>query len=143
VVKEIPHYLWLGKGFTFSGTDYYLTRLAVQQGRYAAYEDTLISGNYHHGLLTILIPFGIFGLLGFFWFAGAGWWVLYQNYRRGAPHLHMINAFLLSYYTARLLFYSTFYGQFDIEFVVFTSCVALSLAINHNRTEAVQPARVS
>lgn len=137
VVKDIPAYFWLGKGFSFNGTDFYLTRLAVNQGRYAAYEDTLVSGNYHHGLLTIVIPFGIFGLLAFFWFVAAGWWILFQNYRHGHSHFGAINTFLLSYYSARLVFYSFLYGQFDLEFVVFTSCVALSLAINRGRSTAM------
>jgi O-antigen ligase len=149
VVKEIPQYFWLGKGFTFSGTDFYLTRLAVQQGRYTAYEDTLVSGNYHQGLLTIIIPFGIFGLVAFFWFVGAGWWILFQNARRSRPQLQSINTFILSYYSARLVFYIFLYGQFDTEFVVFTSCVALSLAINrgwqgtHSVAESKELARVA
>lgn len=137
VVPEIPRYLWLGKGFSFSGTDYYLTNMAVVQGRAAAYEDTLISGNYHHGILTLIIPFGLAGMVAFTWFAWQGWWLLFRNYRLGSPSLLGINTFLLSYYSARLLFYLTFYGQFDLDIVVFTSCVGLSSAINRPSAKPV------
>lgn len=141
VVPEIPKYLWLGKGFSYSGADYYLTSLAVSQGRLAAYEDTLISGNYHHGILTLIIPFGLPGLLAFLWFAAAGWWLLFNNYRRGRPELNQINTFLLSYYSARLLFFLTLYGQFDLDLIIFTSCVALSKALNSYSFEAEAAAR--
>ena len=130
VIPEVPKYLWIGKGFSFSGADFYLTNLAVSEGRLAAYEDTLISGNYHQGILTLIIPFGLGGLLAFAWFAGAGWWILFNNYRRSPDAIRHVNTFLLSYYSARLLFYLTLYGQFDLDLIVFTSCVALSGAIN-------------
>src|SRR5258708_29570167 len=55
VIKDVPKYLIIGKGYGFSGTDYLLTQEAIKRGVFAAYEDTLVSGNYHSGLLTILI----------------------------------------------------------------------------------------
>lgn len=130
VIPDVPKYLWLGKGFAYDGSDYYLTTKAASEGRAAAYESTLISGNYHQGILTLIIPFGLFGFLAFVWFAAAGWWVLFKNYRRGRPELLRLNTFLLSYYSARLLFYLTLYGQFDLDLIVFTSSVALSIAVN-------------
>jgi hypothetical protein len=143
VLPEVPKYLWIGKGYSYSGVDYYLTKAAVSQGRLTSYEDTLISGNYHHGILTLIIPFGLFGFLAFMWFAVAGWWLLFNNYRRSRPEVVLLNTFLLSYYSARLLFYFTFYGQFDLDLIVFTSCVALSLAINRGwqGTHPVEEAR--
>ena len=130
VVPEIPRYLILGKGYSFSGTDYYLTQEAVRRGMYQSYEDTLISGNYHNGILTLLIPFGIFGLGSFAWFISAGLWVLLRNFRYGAPQLKRHNSFLLSYFVARIIFYVIFYGQFDSDFFHFTALIGLSVAIN-------------
>lgn len=141
VIPEVPKYLLLGKGFSYSGTDFYLTSLAVSQGSLAAYEDTLISGNYHQGILTLIIPFGLPGFLAFAWFAAAGWWLLFSNYRRGRPELKHINTFLLSFYSARLLFYLTLYGQFDLDLIIFTSCVALGQAINGHSYQAATDAR--
>lgn len=130
LLPEVPKYLILGKGYGFNGTDYYLTQEAIRRGMYANYEDTLISGNYHNGILTLLIPFGIFGFSAFLWFCGSSWWVLWRNSRFGDPDLRVINNFLLTYFCARLLFYFVFYGQFDIDFFQFTGTVGMSVAIN-------------
>lgn len=130
VLPDVPKYLLIGKGFGYDGTDYMLTQEAVHRGLYTAYEDTLVSGNYHNGWLTILIPFGLWGLIGFAWFCWAGGKVLYANYRFGDPSLKNTNTFLLAYFVARLMFYLGFYGQFDLDFVVFTGTVALSLSLN-------------
>ena len=72
----------------------------------------------------------IFGFLAFFWFCLASIRVLYANYRYGESHLRMVNTFLLPYFCARLLFYLTVYGQFDLDFVIFTGTVGLSIALN-------------
>ena len=130
VLPDVPRYLLLGKGFAFNGTDYMLTQEAMRQGYYNSYEDTLISGNYHHGILTLIIPFGIFGFLSFLWFCVAALGALYRNYRYGEEPLRLINTFLLAYFCARLVFYITLYGQFDLDLVLFTGTVGLSVALN-------------
>jgi hypothetical protein len=130
VAPEVPKYLLLGKGYGFSGTDYYLTHEAVRRGMYAAYEDTLVTGNYHNGVLTLLVPFGIFGFGAFMWFCFAGLNLLVRNFRYGDPQLKMVNTFLLTYFTGRLLFYMIFYGQFDADFFHFTGTLGLSIALN-------------
>jgi hypothetical protein len=130
VLPDVPKYLFLGKGYSFSGTDFYLTQMAVQRGLFTAYEDTLISGNYHNGILTLIIPFSIFGALAFLLFSVGGWRALYANYRYGDPQLKGVNTFLLAFFLARLSFYLTFYGQFDLDLMIFTGAVGLSIAIN-------------
>jgi hypothetical protein len=91
----------------------------------------LISGNYHNGILTLLIPFGIFGLAAFLWFCWSAMRLLINNYRYGDPAIRNFNAFLLAYFAARLTFYLTLYGQFDLDFVHFTGLVGLSIALNN------------
>jgi hypothetical protein len=130
LIPEVPKYLLLGKGYSFNSTDYLLTQEAVHKGSMAAYEDVLISGNYHNGVFTILIPFGIFGFGAFLWFAAAGVRLLSVNLRYGDPDLRLINTFLLTYFVARMLFYLIFYGQFDLDFADFTGAVGLSIAVN-------------
>lgn len=131
VLPDVPRYLLLGKGFTYSGTDYYLTQEAYRRGLLKlSYEDTLVSGNYHHGVLTLIIPFGIWGFLAFAWFCVAALRALYRNYRYGDPrHLH-INRFLLAAFVTRLIFYLTVYGQFDLDLALFTGFLGMSLAVN-------------
>lgn len=131
VLPEVPEHLLLGKGYTFDGTEYYLTTIGMDRGIYPSYEHTLVSGNYHQGILTIIVPFGIWGLIAFIWFSAAGWWVLLRNKRYGDPDLYKINTFLLAYFVGRLIFYTIFYGQFDLEFIQLTGTVGLSIAINH------------
>jgi len=131
LLPEVPRYLLVGKGFAYSGTDYYLTQEAFRRGLITtSYEDALISGNYHNGILTICIPFGIWGLLGFTWFAIAALWALIRNYRYGDPRFGHINRFLLAAFLTRLVFYLTIYGQFDLDLAAFTGLLGLSIAIN-------------
>jgi hypothetical protein len=131
VLPEVPKYLILGKGYKFSGVDYELTLQAVQRNVYDSFEHILISGNYHNGWLTILIPFGIFGLLAFLWFVWKGYRALYHNYIYSPPDLKRINSFILSLFVSRVIFYLTFYGQFDLDLQVFTGLVGFSIALNH------------
>jgi hypothetical protein len=130
LVPEVPKYFLLGKGFAFSGTDYMLTQEAIKRGFFTSFEDTLVSGNYHNGILTILIPFGIFGLVGFGWFCTAALRILYANFRHGDLEIRNVNTFLLAFFIARLFFYFVFYGQFDLDFNIFTGVIGLSIALN-------------
>ena len=131
VAREVPDYLVLGKGYGFSGTDYVLTQEAIRRGMFRAYEDTLISGNYHNGILTLLVPFGLGGFICFCWFIWASLRVLMRNYRYSPQDLKNINTFLLAFFLARLGFYLVFYGQFDLDLMIFTGTVALSISLNH------------
>jgi O-antigen ligase len=140
VLPEVPQYLWLGKGYTFSGTDFLLVQEAIRRGMFTAYEDTLVSGNYHNGPLTLLIPFGLPGTLAFAAFLWGGWRVLQRNYRHGPPELRHVNTFLIAYFTARLVFFLIFYGQFDLDLMVFTGTVGLSLALNNGIRTPAPPA---
>jgi hypothetical protein len=130
LLPEIPNYILVGKGYSFNGTDYYLTQEAMRRGMYFGPEDTLISGNYHNGILTLLIPFGIFGFGAFLLFSATSCRVLYNNMRYGDPALSRANTFLLAYFVARWLFYMIFYGQFDSDLMHFTGIIGLSIALN-------------
>lgn len=141
----VPRYLLLGKGYNFDGTDYYLTLEGAQRGIFRSYDAAMISSDYHQGVLTLIIPFGIWGLLAFSAFCAASLRVLYRNYRYSPPELRLINTFLLSYFTGRLLFYLFLYGEFDIDLMLFTGVVGMSLSLNGGmRQEAAVtvPARV-
>lgn len=131
MVPEIPKYLWLGKGYSFSGSEFYLTQEAVKDGIVSGYEEALVTGDYHNGLLTLLIPFGVWGMLGFLWLGFGGIWVLSQNWKYGDDELQRVNTFLLAYFVARFGFYLSFYGKFDQDLFTFTGTLGLSIALNH------------
>jgi hypothetical protein len=131
VLPDVPKYLLVGKGYSFNATDYFLTQEAMKRGAYTSYEDTLISGNYHNGILTTIIPLGAAGMVAFLWFLWAGFRVLKRNYRYGDPSLRRVNTFLLAYYVARTVFYFVFYGQFDGDLAFFTGVLGLSVSLNN------------
>lgn len=139
VVPDVPKYLLLGKGFSFSGTDYRLTDESIRRNLYKAYEATLISGNYHNGILTLIIPFGIWGVIGFGWFCWKALGVLRHNYRYGDASLRMVNNFLFADFVARLIFYLVFYGQFDQDLFNFAGVLGLSIALNAGTLKKVEP----
>ena len=138
-LPTVPHYLLLGKGYNFDGTDYYLTTLGSERGIFRAYDAAMISSDYHQGILTLIIPFGIWGILAFLAFCGASLRVLYRNYRYSPPELRLTNTFLLSYFVGRLVFYLVFYGEFALDFMLFTGAIGLSLSLNGGMRQADAP----
>lgn len=132
----VPRYLLLGKGFNFDGTDEWLTTLGAMRGMSASYDAAMISSDYHQGILTLIVPFGIWGLLAFLAFCVTSLRVLYRNYRYSPPELRSINTFLLTYFISRLIFYLVFYGEFYLDLMIFTGAVGLSLSLNSGVREA-------
>ena len=130
MLPEVSKYVWFGKGYSFSGAEFYLANEAIRTGVFREYEGALVSGEYHHGLLTLIVPFGIWGLIAFLWLAVASLWVVWRNWRYGDPILAKVNTFLIAYLVARYVVYVTIYGQFEKELVVFTGTVGLSIALN-------------
>jgi hypothetical protein len=129
-LPTVPRYLLLGKGYNFDGTDYYLTTVGAERGIFRAYDASVISSDYHQGILTLIIPFGIWGLLAFSAFCVASLRVLYRNYRYSPPEFRLINTFLISYFVGRLLFYLIFYGEFNLDLMYFTGAIGISLSLN-------------
>ena len=129
-LPTVPRYLLLGKGYNFDGMDFYLTMRSAERGIARSYDASMISSDYHQGILTLIIPFGIWGLLAFSAFCVASLRVLYRNYRYSPPEFRLINTFLLSYFTGRLFFYLILYGEFDIDLMLFTGVVGFSLSLN-------------
>ncbi len=95
------------------------------------FEGAIVSGDYHSGPLSILIPFGIFGLIAFVWFLAAGLRVLYRNYRYGDPSLTKLNTLLLSYFATHVVFYFVGFGSLHSDLALFTGLIGLSVALNH------------
>jgi hypothetical protein len=130
VWQEVPQYFWIGKGYSIDPTELYLIAEAMRMGMLPNYEEAIVAGDYHNGLLSVLIPFGIFGLIGFVWLLVAGIRVLYFNCRYGDPRLKTINRFLLSYFlTESVLFFAVF-GALNAQLMVFMGALGLSVSLN-------------
>jgi O-antigen ligase len=130
LAPEIPQYFWLGKGFAASATDYYLAQESVRRGLSRDYETMILSGDYHNGPLSVIIPFGIWGALAFLAFIISALRVLYLNHRNGDPALARVNTFLFSYFIAKLIFFLTIFGALHIDIATFAGIVGLSISIN-------------
>jgi O-Antigen ligase len=135
ILPMVPRYLLVGKGYSIDPELLSMSETAMERDNT---ETAILAGDYHNGPLTVLIPLGIWGALGFLWFLGAGFRVLYRNYRYGDPELHRINTFLFLYFVVKVLFYLFIYGSFQGDFFVFTGLVALSISANGGVRAPVQ-----
>jgi hypothetical protein len=127
---EVPRYFWIGKGYAISPTDLYFADEGTRRGVVSDYEGALVAGDYHSGPLSVLIPFGIFGMMGFVWFLIAGIRLLYRNYLYSPEELRNINTFFLCYFVAKAVFYFVGFGALNVDLQFFAGILALSIAIN-------------
>jgi hypothetical protein len=130
VIKDVPKYLIVGKGYSIDPTDLYMTTEAVRMGIIGGYEEALLAGDYHNGPLSIIIPFGIAGTVGFLWVLSAGFWILYSNYRYGEARLRRINSVLLSYYLSYCFSFFFVFGDFHSQLFMFLGAVGLGISLN-------------
>ena len=127
---ELEEYFWIGKGYTASATDYYIAYESSKRGYGADYEMSKLAGDYHSGPFSIMIPFGIFGMLAFLFFLAAGLHVLYRNYRYGPPALKLLNTFLISAFIARVVFFFAVFGAIHSDLILLAGLVGLSISMN-------------
>jgi O-Antigen ligase len=130
VLPTIPRYLIKGKGLALNPEDMNMLAQAQQFGTANSYEGSEMAGDYHSGPLSIIIPFGLFGVAGFIWFLSASVKVLRENYLFGDPSLSRVNSFLLVLFIARIIFYFLIFGSFFSDLMIFASLVGLSVSIN-------------
>ena len=140
VVDEVPVYFFKGKGYTFSEDDMYMAQFRMNYtGDVGAAQGAIISGDYHNGPLSLLIPFGIYGLVIFMWIIAAGSLYLYKNYQHGLPELKVINGFLFACFTAHAIFFFAIFGAIAFELYVYTGILGLSVALNTRKTPEPAP----
>jgi len=138
MVPEIPKYLILGKGYALKPADLYLANQAVMRGMVKNYETALVAGVYHNGPLSVIIPFGIFGVIGLLWLMGAGGCVLCRNYRYGDPKLQLVNTFLLALFALHIIIFFLVYGAIESDIPGFLGPLGLSVAINRGVRKPVE-----
>jgi hypothetical protein len=142
VVPTVPQYLLIGKGYAIDSREQEMS-MSIAENRSDAQDDVaILAQDYHNGPLSLIIPLGIFGVLGFLWFLGAAWHVLLENSRHGDPAHQQINTFLLGFFLVKVLFFFAIYGSFQNDLVIFTGIVGLSCALNGGiRRPATAPAK--
>jgi hypothetical protein len=130
VVPTIPQYLLLGKGYAIDARELEAAQAFQEYGRGSSAETTMLASDFHNGPLSLIIPLGIFGVLGFLWFLIASFRVLLHNFRHGLPEHRQLNGFFLAFFLAKVVFFLLVYGSFQTDLPVFTGLVALCVTIN-------------
>jgi hypothetical protein len=129
VLPEVPKYFWFGKGIAIDKDALEFSQ-AMRRGTTSQHEGAVLTGAYHNGGLTVLIPFGIWGLLTWIWFLGGSIRALYLNYRHGEARLKQINTVLLALFSVRAVTYFAVFGEFRTDYAMFVGIIALSIAVN-------------
>jgi hypothetical protein len=130
LLPQVSQYFWLGKGLAMSQQDF---SDAVQHGSIGGFEDqwgASLAGDYHNGPLSVIIPFGIWGLMAWIWFLAAGTKVLYRNYRYGDTGLRIINTYLFAAFLGRMLMFWFVVGGFYLDLMYYTGLLGLSVSLN-------------
>jgi hypothetical protein len=139
LLPQIPQYLLLGKGYAIDANELNMLSSGMTQDS-SGTEGAELAGDYHNGPLSVVIPFGIYGLVGFIWLIAAGFRVLYRNYKFGDPLYKKANTFLYAYFIARMLAFIFLFGSLYSELALFTGLIGLSISLNNG---VAQPAMVT
>lgn len=150
LLPQIPQYLLLGKGYAVSKMDFdSLTgaNYAIHvNADFAEDQYMALAGAYHNGPLSVVMTFGLWGVIAFVWFLSAGVWTLHRNYRYGDPALRTMNMFLLVAFVVRIMSFILLAGDIGGDMLAFGGWLGLSVALNGGvcrRAPAPAPARAT
>lgn len=130
LLQDVPKYLMLGKGLAISARDMDWAETMARFGG-KSWDYAYITGEHHNGFLSVILSFGLWGLLAFLWLIGAGLWMLWRNWRYGRRDLVNINAVLLSIYICWILLFFSYWGTLYWLLRDFTGLLGLSVALNY------------
>lgn len=148
ILPEVPQYLLLGKGLGINTADMEMAQIDTKQGFEGGYYGAMLAGDYHNGPLSVVIPFGIWGVIGFLWLLGAAGRLLYRNHCYGDESLRNVNAVLFAFFIAQALMFLFVFGGFYSQLMNFTGLAGISVALNGGMrgpkpVEVEQPEAVS
>jgi len=141
LLPMVPPHLLLGKGYAISMEDWQMMGSDVSFRTVDASQQGLaLSGDYHSGPLSVIIPFGIWGAMASLWLLIAVAWAMYCNYRHGDESLRTINTYMwvsCLFFIFRFLF---LYGGLSGDMLPLAGMVGFSVALNGGvRRSAPQP----
>lgn len=142
LLPQVPKYLIVGKGYAISMEDF--ATMGTDSAFHSAdagQQALALSGDYHNGPLSVIIPFGVWGAFGFLWFTGTSVWVMYRNFRYGDPELATVNIFLFTTYVVSMLSFYFLAGGFADGMLGFTGVLGMSVAINRGVRKPPLPAK--
>jgi hypothetical protein len=129
VLPEVPGHLLLGKGYSISQSDFQSMNAVFHP---IDEEDwgSALAGDYHNGPLSVILTFGIWGVIAFLWFLIAGGHALYNNYHYGDPALQTVNTFLFVFFLTRVILFFFIFGSLYSDMAIFTGLLGLSVSLN-------------
>jgi hypothetical protein len=134
LLPEVPKYLMLGKGFSFTAATFNesMGRNATFQKTISAADNPLaLSSDFHSGPLSVVLSFGLWGVLAWLWYWAAGFWVVWRNYHDGDPALRHLNLMLYASFIAKMFGFLFIFGGIVEDVGGFAGIIGLSLALNH------------
>jgi hypothetical protein len=131
VLPDIPKYLIKGKGFTMGADDLWWMHMKPPD----SHAGSIMANDFHSGPLSLLVPFGLFGVIGFVWLLVAGTRFLYRNFKTGDPAFKTANALLLAIFVARIIEFFLVFGAFYLDLFTFTGILGLSVSLNGNKQD--------
>jgi hypothetical protein len=131
LLPQVPPHLLLGKGYAISQEDWQLMGSDTAFHSIDPAEQGLaLAGDYHSGPLSVILPFGIWGVIAFLWFLIAGVWALHHNRLYGDPALQTVNTFLLTAFLAKIIFFIFIFGGLSGDIIGFAGYLGLSISLN-------------
>ncbi len=143
LLPQIPKHLLLGKGYAISMEDFQMMgQDSAFQSADAGQQALALSMDYHNGPLSVILPFGIWGVIVFTWFLIASVRIMYLNYRYGDPELQLLNTFLFNAYVIACVDFVFLFGGLADGMSGFTGMLGLSICLNRGVCRApVRPAQ--
>lgn len=130
VLPEVPNHLFLGKGLGFTEAEFEAIKDTSLNRNPDQWTWAVITGDYHNGILSIILTFGIWGLIAYVWLHIAGWRALVANFRYGDPALKVLNAFLLCKFVVHLITFWFVSGSMYSDTVIFATLLGFSVCLN-------------
>lgn len=132
---KVPEHLLLGKGYALSKDDFLMMGDGVFSGGIQMQMDKsmtalAISGDYHNGPLSTLMPFGIWGAISILWVMAASLYIVVRNYRYGDADLKTVNAFLMVVCIQRTIGFFFLFGAYAYDIGEFAKLAGFSIALN-------------
>jgi hypothetical protein len=144
LLPQVPSHLLLGKGYAISQEDYQsMGQDSAFHSIDPAEQGLALSGDYHSGPLSVILPFGIWGAMAFVWFLIAGVWALQRNRRYGDPALQTFNTFLLTAFLVKIIVFLFIFGGFSGDVVGFAGYLGLSISLNGGICRRTRPTAVT
>jgi len=131
LLPQVPSHLLLGKGYAISPEDYQMMGTDAALHSIDPGEQALaLSGDYHSGPLSVILPFGIWGAIAVLWFLIAGIWALHHNRLYGDPALQTINTLLFALFLTKVISFFFIFGALSGDVAGFAGYLGLSISLN-------------